>query len=150
MLRADLALYDRYRQLVALVEVKSRPGTSREWAARFRRNLLSRGDVLPIRYFIIVTPDWLFLWKETEASTDGAPHYSIDVRSFLRPYVERIDPGDGPLPGPAFELVVGAWFADLMYARERSPGDEEARGLLAESGLIDALKEGRVEYDLAA
>lgn len=150
MLRADLALYDRYRQLVALVEAKSRPGTSKEWAAKFRRNILSHGDLGPIRYFLIVTPDWLFLWNEAEGRPNGEPSYTIDVRSFLRPYFAVADAKEGLLPGPAFELAVGSWLADLMYSRERSPGDAEARNQLVESGLVDAIESGRVEYDLAA
>lgn len=150
MLPADLALYDRYGQLVGLVKVKSRPGTSSEWAAQFRRNLGSHDDFPPVRYFLIVTQDRLFLWKEAERRPDAPPDYSIDLRTFLRPYVDRIDSEEGPLSGPAFELVVGSWLADLMYSTERSPGDAQARQLLAESGLIDALRDGRVEYDLAA
>jgi hypothetical protein len=154
MLRADLALYDRYRQLVALVEVKSRPGTSKDWAAKFRRNILSHGDLGPIRYFLIVTPDWLFLWKQAErkpdGEPDGEPDYAIDVRSFLRPYLVGADPSEELLPGPAFELVVGSWLADLMSSRERSPGGAEARTQLVESGLVDAIEGGRVKYDLAA
>jgi hypothetical protein len=37
----DLALYDRDGQLTAVAEVKNKVGTSREWAARLRRNILA-------------------------------------------------------------------------------------------------------------
>ena len=41
--RADLALYEPGGRPVALAEVKNKRGTSREWAAKTRRNLLALG-----------------------------------------------------------------------------------------------------------
>src|SRR5712692_3129010 len=35
----DLALYDHNGRLTAVAEVKNKQGTSREWAAKLRRNL---------------------------------------------------------------------------------------------------------------
>ena len=43
--RADLALYSSHGQLTAIVEIKSKMGTSRDWAAKTRRNILAHGDI---------------------------------------------------------------------------------------------------------
>ncbi len=40
---ADLTLYNRDGQLIAVAEVKNKQGTSREWAAKLRRNILAHG-----------------------------------------------------------------------------------------------------------
>jgi hypothetical protein len=38
----DLAMFNRDGQLTAVAEVKNRRGTSRQWAAEFRRNILAK------------------------------------------------------------------------------------------------------------
>lgn len=150
MLHADLALYDRHGQLAAVVEVKNQLGTTSEWAAELRRNLLSLGELGRTDYFLVVTPEQLYLWREGGDGVGGRlPDYEIDIRSFLAPYVERAHIPPGGAGGAAFELAVGSWLADLMRAHDRG-SDSSARDRLMESGLVDAVRSGRVEYDLAA
>ena len=43
-LGVDLAAYDRSSQVVALVQIKTKLGASREWAERFRRNIIAHGE----------------------------------------------------------------------------------------------------------
>jgi hypothetical protein len=52
--------------------------------------------------------------------------------------------------GRAFELVVGAWLGDLTHSEKEPEKLSSAEGWLAESGLLDAIKNGRVEYEAAA
>lgn len=150
MLRADLALYDRHGQLAAMVEVKNKLGTSSDWAAQLRRNLLAHGGFGAVRYFLVVTPEWLYLWRDGGRAPGGAPDYAIDVRSFLRPYLERSASDSGRVAGTTLELAVGSWLADLMRSQERFGGEPVARQRLMASGLLDAVRDGRVAYDLAA
>lgn len=150
MLHADLALYDRNGQLVALVDVKNKIGTNSEWAADLRRNLLSLGEFGPVVYFLVVTPERVYLWKDGgNQSASLMPDYEIEAHSFLAPYIQHARIPPGGVGGAAFELAVGSWLADLMRGHDRG-SERSARERLQESGLIDAASNGRVEYDLAA
>ena len=58
---ADLTLYDRDGRLIAVAEVKNKQGTSREWAAKLRRNILAHGRHYNADFFLLVTPDRLYI-----------------------------------------------------------------------------------------
>ena len=49
--RADLALYNSHGRLTGIVEIKNKMGTSREWAARTRRNMLAHADLVVLASF---------------------------------------------------------------------------------------------------
>ena len=148
---ADLALYDRGGRLTAVAEIKSRFGTSRKWAAQTRRNILAHGASCNADYFLLVTPDRLYLWKD--AGTDPVqipPTFEADTQSEFAPYFERagLDPRD--ISGHAFELLVFAWLGDVIRSEgtaEKCAGD---RSWLAKSGFHTAVKDGRIEFEATA
>lgn len=151
MQRADLALYDPEGQLTTLVEVKNKVGTSRDWAAKLRRNMLAHGGFRTGDFFLLVTPDRLYLWQGAgRKPVPVEPTYEIDARPLLRPYFSRAGVDPATVSGEAFELIVAAWLADLT--RSRVPTETPARdeGWLAESGFLGAVKNGRVEHQAAA
>ena len=41
--KADMVVYDRAGQLALVVEAKNKLGTSSDWAAKMRRNMLAHG-----------------------------------------------------------------------------------------------------------
>src|SRR5205807_2738705 len=111
----DLVLYDQDGQLAGVAEVKNKLGTSSEWAARFRRNLLAHGGFRSMDFFLVVTPDRLYVWKNAGAEPlHVKPTYDVDARPLLEPYFNSagLDPSD--VSGKAFELLVAAWLADLV------------------------------------
>jgi hypothetical protein len=65
---ADLSLYDRDGRLIAIAEVKNKRGTSPEWAAKFRRNLLVHSRYAQADFFLLATPDRLYVWKNAGAT----------------------------------------------------------------------------------
>ena len=149
--RADLALYDPGGQLVALAEVKNKRGTSREWAAKTRRNLLALGGFGDADFFLLVTRDRLYLWKD--AGTDPVelpPTHEVDAEETLSPYFERagIDPGN--VGGHAFELIVATWLGDVMWSAVSAQGRGDDGDWLARSGFRAAVEGGRIEYEAAA
>ncbi len=147
----DLELFSRDGQLRAVAEVKNRRGTSGDWAAQLRRNVLAHGGFPDTEFFLMVTPDRLYLWRRSGTEPIVVhPAYEIDARPIFAPYFERagVDP-DG-LSGPAFELVVETWLADLMRADALSAQSAAERNGLAESGFLEAIKNGRIEYEAAA
>jgi hypothetical protein len=147
----DLALYDRDGRLAAVVEVKNKVGTSREWAAKLRRNIVAHGRFGAVDFFLLVTPDRLYLWKDTGGEpTPVDPTCEIDARPLLQPYFGKSEMKRADVSGSAFELIVAAWLADLV----RSTGSRESvagqQPWLVESGFLDAVRNGRVEYQAAA
>lgn len=149
--RADLALYDRDGQLTAVAEIKNKVGTSREWAVKLRRNILAHGGFRSIDFFLLVTPDRLYLWKD--AGGEAAlvePTYEVDAYPLLEPYFARAGVAPADVSGRAFELVVAAWLADLVRATGTSEKLGEGQSWLVESGFLAAVRNGRVEYEVAA
>ena len=148
---ADLALYDRGGRLTAVADIKNRYGTSREWAAQTRRNILAHGALCNADYFLLVTPDRLYLWKD--AGTDPVqvpPTFEADTESEFAPYFERAGLDSRHVSGHAFELLVSAWLGDVIRSEgtaEKFAGD---RSWLAKSGFHTAVKDGRIEFEATA
>ncbi len=147
-LRVDLGLYDGKGQLVAVVEVKNLRDTSGEWAARTRRNMLAHGLVGRWDFFLMVTPDRLYVWKDVgNEPVELPPTYEADCAPTFAPYFERagIDPAN--VTGPAFEMLVSGWFSDLTWRRpEQAAAGQE---WLDESGFRAAVVDGHVEHEVA-
>ena len=149
--RADLALYDPGGRLVALAEVKNKRGTSSDWAAKTRRNILALGEFGDAEFLLMVARDRIYLWKD--AGTDPVevpPDYEVDAEATFAPYFERtgIDPRN--VGGYAFELIVAAWLGDVMWPALSTEADGDDRDWLARSGFRAAVKGGRIEYEAAA
>lgn len=139
-MRYDFVGYDGSGRPRVTVEAKSRTGTSPEWAAEFRQNLIEHmappGDI-----FAIVTPDRIYTW-EAGASSDALPTVT-DATPILSPYFERAKVDPERIRFMAFELLVAWWLDDL--ARAGSPAADRGPARLAE-----ALAGGRIVREEAA
>lgn len=149
--QADLTLYDRDGRPTAVVEIKNKMGTGREWAAQLRRNILAHGDFRSVEYFLLATPDRLYLWRGAGGkAVPGDPTFEIDAHPYLQPYFARARVDPATVSRQAFELIVGSWLADLMRSDSRTEKRESEQSWLVDSGFLSAVSNGRVEYDLAA
>ena len=149
MLLADLALYDRYGQLVAAVEVKAKVGTTGDWATRLWRNIATQDNLSDLPYFLLATPETLYLWKRDATQKGSQPTHQIDLHPVLAPYFQRAGVDPQSVSGFAFELIVASWLNDLTH-NSMSGESNTAPGGLTESGFLDTVREGRVEYQAAA
>ena len=147
----DLTLYDRAGRLIAIAEVKNKQGTSPEWAAKFRRNMLVHGGYSQADFFLLVTPDRLYIWKNAStAPTLVQPTYELDAQPLFAPYFERAGISPSDISGQAFELVVAAWLGDLVRSEEQREALTEGQRVLADSGFLAAVRDGRIESEEAA
>lgn len=149
--RADLTLYDRSGRLTAVAEIKNKLGTSREWAAQTRRNILAHGGSSNADFFLLVTPDRLYLWKDS--GTDPvrvAPTFEADTRQEFAPYFESSGVDPGHVSGHAFELLVAAWLGDLTRSVATAADIPHDQSWLAKSGFRTAIRDGRIEYEAVA
>ena len=145
-LRADLSLYDANGRLTALAEVKNRTGTSGQWAAKTRRNLLAHGYGWGTGFFLLVTPDRLYAWKDAgDDPVEVPPMYESDIATTFATYLNDAGLPPGQVSGPAFELVVAAWLGDLM--RSSAAAENADQTWLDESGFREAVKNGHVELE---
>lgn len=148
---ADLSLYDANGRLTALAEVKNRKGTSGRWAAKTRRNLLAHGVGCGSDYFLLITPDRLYAWKDagTEPS-EVWPTFEAETGPTFAPYFSHAGVVPDQASGQAFELVVAAWLSDVMRCADLPDQGSDDRRWLDESGLRAAIQDGRVEHEAVA
>lgn len=146
---ADLAILDRSGQIAAVAEIKRQLGTSRDWAAQLRRNLLAHEIRCVADYFLLITPDRLYLWKDAGKNPERVPPtHEADMQPEFARYFEGagIDPDD--ISQAAFELLVGAWFGQLTRLEDEAQDLAASRSWLAESGLLSTVKDGRIEFEV--
>ena len=151
---ADIAAYDNAGKVVLIVEVKSRRGTSADWAAKTRRNILAHSSALAVPYFLLALPDRFYLWKSTGSETikEGEPPtFEVDAFPLLRPYYERLGQATADsLSGGGFELIVASWLTEILWAQDPSDLSEQNRQWLEESGLYQALRGARLAVEAQA
>lgn len=139
----DFAIYGPDDQLVAVFEAKSSLGTDASWAARYRRNLLQYLGPFPAKYFGMVTPEHLYLWRNSPEDTgEAAPHVVHDIRGELAEVMGRkiVE----PLTGPAFELLVSSWLHRMTLPQ---PSNNDS---LSAIGLRRGIEGGRIALEAAA
>ena len=144
----DLAAYDMDGQLALVVETKSRLHTSADCAARMRRNLFSHGIVPKSEYFMLAMPDNLYLWHDNMAGNGIAePDYIINAKPLFKRYLNVAIEDAIALSDESLEILVGSWIRELIARGLPDDLPEPQRGMLLESGLVDAIKGGRVAQE---
>ena len=148
--RADLAVLNRVGELILLVEIKNRLGTTKAWATAYRRNLIGDGFLPNVPFFLIATPDHFYVWKDAPLTAElREPDYDLNPSAFLTSLPAEIR----SLPIFArthwFEYTVKAWLADLLNATGAGNGSARQQWLI-ESGLQSALQGGTVAFETLA
>jgi hypothetical protein len=149
----DLILYHPNGWPIAAVDIRAKLGTTPEWATKLRRNLLAHGGAVPARYFLVITPDRVYLWEG--GGTEPAelpPTHVVDAGPIFRRYFAAANLDPDAVRGTAFELVVDTWLAELTRAdsADIEQGVVQASDELLRSGLVDAIRNARLEYPAAA
>lgn len=140
----DFIAYNREGQVVLLAEAKSRRGTSEQWAAGLRTNMLAHGVLPWAKYFLIATPDHLYLWRQNSPNpAEGLPEFAIDAGIVFAPYFQKLNQEPTNIGPGAFELIVLAWLTDLARSGEQEPKVSSA-GL---SELAGTLRQARIEMN---
>jgi hypothetical protein len=142
----DLVAYDQLGQPILLAEVKSTHGTSTEWAARYRSNLLAHGTLPRAPFFLIATPDHMYFWRQQDpVSKEEPPQYTLDATHELKPYFDRFKQTPEKARGQALELILFSWLLDLAESGQLRAKKDPSLWWLSESGLLEALKRARIE-----
>jgi hypothetical protein len=142
----DFVAYDREGRVVLLAEAKSRRGTSEHWAARLRRNMLAHGILPPAKYFLIATPERVYLWKQERPNlAEVPPEFTIDAAKVFQPYFQRLHQEPSKIGPEAFEFLVLTWLTDMAQSDEHKPRQDSSSAWLSE--FTGSLQQARIEMN---
>ena len=145
--KPDIAVFDAVGQTLLIAEVKTKTRSSPEWAALLRRNLAAYG-LPPARYFMVATPDQLYLWSGKPFQPEVIPpDLSVDTRQLFAPYFGNAEPPPGSLGESSFEWIVASWLNELLDGHGVNRLPPNAAEWFRSEGLLDALRGGRLEQN---
>ncbi|HXA66993.1 MAG TPA: hypothetical protein VNV82_17680 [Bryobacteraceae bacterium] len=146
----DLIAYDYAGHAILVGEVKSRVGTSEQWAALFRRNMLAHGILPRALFFLIATPERIYFWKQDKPGiSDEPPAFTIDVAKEFKQYFEKLGKAPQAIGEQALELLVLSWLTDIARTGKARVKEDASMRWLADSGFIESLEHARFEMNPA-
>jgi hypothetical protein len=135
---ADLVIKDKKDDPLAVIDVVNFPGFSREQAIGLRRRLIDYGLPAQLPYFLLLTQDIGFLWKDTEKDQlDVPPNYEFPMDGLVQRYEKASS--QRRLYRWELEWLILQWFAHLRASSE--PDTEEPELTLVRSGLRELIKD---------
>ena len=138
---ADILIKDAKGHTIAVVEVKNIQNLSRDEATQLRRNLADFGIPFQAPFYLLLSQDKGFLWKDSSyENLEVPPMYEFPMDNV----VARYSPGRAGerLYGEVFELLAFQWLLDLSIGSENS--SKEPEKMLALSGFNEAIKGANV------
>ena len=147
--QADFAVFDRAGQLAAVAEAKKKSGADPSWATAWFRNYLAHQRSAAPPFVLLATPERLYLWKRPSEASSPEPTAVTDARRLFSSYLLRSNLDPAHLSSRTFEFILGAWLTDLSHHLWQPSGPEEIRAFV-DTGLLDAVQNGRVVADIAA
>ncbi len=135
--RPDILIRDPDGFPIAVVEIKNRQNLSRDVATEMRRNMIAHGLPSRVPYFLLLSQDVGYLWKEPkQGNADAPPTYEFPMSPIVTRYLRR-DPNER-LYGAELELLALQWLTDLTLKPERDT--EEPEKTLARAGFNEAIR----------
>src|SRR5215213_7600618 len=136
----DFAVEKSGEGIRLLVEATNATAPSRDWAARFLRNLFVHAEIPRSEYFLLALRDHLYLWRHPQPDA-AMPDFETDTAAALRPYLTRLHRTLDTLSESSFELLIHAWLSDLV---EGTLPDEDSVRWLHGSGLVESIRDGSI------
>jgi hypothetical protein len=145
--RVDIAVYSPDRKLQLVVEIKNKLGASAEWVTRMRHNLLTHSFIPHVPYFLLVLPDFFYLWTDTTPMNSLAkPDYKIEAAKMLAPYLKPTRSLNN-LSGYGLELLTISWLEDMVRTDLQQDSVDPNLQWLLDSGLYEAIAHGSVAIE---
>ncbi len=143
----DILIKNHNDETVVAVEVKNRLNLTPEIATTLRRNLIVHGYVPQTLYFLLLSQDVGYLWKNAMLDDPQAPpDYQFSLDNVLSRYLKSESPRR--LYESELELVVAQWLIGLTL--EQGDPIEEPEITLRSAGLDQAIRGGSVLLETAA
>ena len=147
MRNVDIAVSGADGRLQLVVEIKNIPGASAEWVTRLRRNLIAHSFLPSAPYFLLVLPDYLYLWTAAATAENLAkPDYKIEATEVFAPYL-KFNLSLNDLSRNGLELLTISWLGDLLNNDSRRDSVDGNSRWLFDSGLYETISNGSVELE---
>lgn len=122
---------------IAVVEVRNIKDLTHDEATEIRRDLADYGIALQSPFFLLLSQDVGFLWKDSRyESLDAPPTFVFPMRNVVARLSDR-KPGER-LYSEEFEILTLRWLNRLVLGIQRD--GEEPEKTLALSGFTEAIK----------
>jgi|SRR6266851_8946470 len=122
---------------IAIVEVKNLRDPSLDEAIQLRRNLADYGVPVQVPFFMLLSQDIGFLWKDSKyENLDAPPMYTFPMGNVVARYSDR--KAGERLYEAEFEILALRWLNHLTIGSQNS--GEEPEKTLALSGFDEAIK----------
>ena len=145
--RVDIAVYSPDRKLQLIVEIKNKLGASAEWVTRMRHNLLTHSFIPHGPYFLLVLPDFFYLWTDTMPVNNLAePDYKIEATEVLAPYLKS-NQSLNDISRYGLELLIMSWLEDIVRTELQRDTVDPSLQWLFDSGLYEAVTRGSVAIE---
>jgi len=148
-MKVDIVIYDRSGQIILIAEIKKKPGVSAEWAAKWRRNILSHKTLPDAKFFLIALPDHFYLWKDAGNTPEVvAPTFEIDAEPVLKPYLDKSGISSENISSQSFELIIENWLNSILHIKNPLNQDAGIPNWIPASGLSEAIKGGYLKHEV--
>ncbi len=145
--RVDIAVYNPDRELQLVVEIKNKLGASAAWVTRMRHNLLAHSFIPHVPYFLLVLPDFFYLWTDaTPVNNLAKPDYKIEAAKILAPYLKPTQSLNN-LSGYGLELLMTSWLEDIVRTDLQRDAIGPNLQWLFDSGLYEAITRGSIAIE---
>ena len=134
---ADILIQSPEGNPIAVVEVKNIPNLTRNEAIQLRRNLADYGVPFQMPFFLLLSQDIGFLWKDSKyENLDSQPTYEFPMDRVVARYSSR-EPGERMYEAE-FVFLVLRWLNNLA-TKQQNIGEEPEKSL-AILGFIEAVR----------
>ncbi|HEV7235007.1 MAG TPA: hypothetical protein VGN15_02430 [Ktedonobacteraceae bacterium] len=139
--RYDIILQSPEGQFVAVVEIKNIQDLSRDVATSIRRNSMTYSLLPQTPYFLLLSQDKGFLWKEAwREGPEAPPAYEFPMDTIVACYTKKAS--NERLYDIELEFLVLQWLTELAEGKRKT--NEEPEKTLARAGFDEAIQEARV------
>ncbi len=108
--------------------------------------MLSHGVLPWAKYFLIATPERMYLWKQEHSKpVDVPPEFTIDAAKVFQPYFQKLHQEPSKIGPEAFELLVLTWLTDIARSGEHNLKQDPSSTWLSE--LTGSLQQARIEMN---
>jgi hypothetical protein len=107
--------------------------------------MLSHGVLPWAKYFLIATPELMYLWKQERPDlAEMPPEFTIDAANVFQPYFQKLHQEPSKIGPEAFELLVLTWLTDIARPDSNLKQDTSSAWLTEFSG---SLQDARIEMN---
>jgi hypothetical protein len=137
----DLVIKNPRGRPIAVIEVKNMQNLSRDEAIAIRHDLFDYGFTSQVPYFLLLSQEVGFMWKESkQKNPDAPPTYEFPMDKVITRYLRR-NPGRR-LYGEELEILLFRWLISLVT--ETQEDTEEPEKTLARSGFSELIRGAEV------